>query len=377
MEAQLWPPGCVLDSPPMGHFSFAARTDGLRGRRSRRLCADSFEQLAALYRELLGQESLEQLLEHAADAVADLVPCSSLVIAEFDADEREIVPVLARGTWAEQILGLRPRIGEGLIGWAVEQAQPVLSNEAHQDPRAGHIAGTPVGEPEAVACLPLIARGQVLGALSLYREGAEAGFSQQEFELAGRFADAVTLALANAKARVELEKLARSDELTGCLNRRGLSHHFGALNAAATAAHEQTALLLIDLDQFKQVNDRFGHATGDLLLKHIAHQLRACAPEEACVARLGGDEFAILFTAANERAAPAAARAVAAAIRNSSFLTRNGSISIGASIGMAAAAPATATLTSLLEQADATMYNNKDTARSPASTDGRIRRRAS
>jgi len=181
----------------------------------------SYEKLAGLYHELLGLESLAELLEHAADAVVELVPCSSFLIAEVAAGREQIVPVLVRGAWGPETLQLRPRLGEGLLGWAVANARPVLANQAHLDPRAGHVAGTPEGEPEAIICLPLVSRGEVIGALSLYREGAAADFSGDEFKLAQRFADAVTLALANAKARSQLEELARTDELTGCLNRRG------------------------------------------------------------------------------------------------------------------------------------------------------------
>lgn len=375
MTAQLWPLGLQGSSgaatPPFKTWSRA--TGG-----GHRLFVGSFERLAALYHDLLGQECLEELLEHAADAVVDLIRCSSLLIAEVDADQRLIVPVLVRGGWAEETLRLRPRFGEGLIGWAVEQEQPVLSNEAHRDPRAGHIAGTPVGEPEAIACLPLIARDQILGALSLYREGAGASFSNHEFELARRFADAVTLALANAKARAQLEELTRSDDLTSCLNRRGLCHRFASIAEQAAAAHKQVALLLVDLDHFKQVNDRFGHATGDLLLQHVAHQLRACTPENPCIARLGGDEFAILLITPDQHAVEAVALATTAAIADISFLARKGAVSITASIGTAAATPANATLATLLEQADATMYKakNKTTARAHASTDRRKHRQA-
>ena len=181
----------------------------------------SYERLAAIYHDLLGQESLAELLPRAADAVAELVPCSSLLIAEADSEQRVIVPLVARGAWQEETLRLRPRFGEGLIGWAVANGRPVLANEAHRDPRAGHVAGTPDGEPEAIVCFPLVSGAVVIGALSLYREGEGHAFSDEEFRMAQLFADAVTLALANARTRQQLSELARGDYLTGCLNRRG------------------------------------------------------------------------------------------------------------------------------------------------------------
>jgi diguanylate cyclase (GGDEF)-like protein len=361
MAAQPWPPGSFL-----GSYAVTSSPVTLPA------VLSPFERLATLYHELLGQESLGELLEHAADAVLDLVPCSSLMIAEVDPVLRMIVPVVVRGSWPEETLRLRPRVGEGLIGWAVERERPVLSNEAHRDPRAGHTAGTPAGEPEAIACFPLIAREQTLGALSLSREGEGAGFSEQEFDMARRFADAVTLALANAKTRARLEELARTDDLTGCLNRRGLYYRFPSLAAAAAATHQQLGLLLVDLDQFKQVNDRFGHATGDLVLQHVVHQLRAWQPEQTCIARLGGDEFAILIPTAPNSVGEIAC-AAANAIADVSFPTRHGPVSITASVGTAVANPTTATLATLLEQADATMYTAK--AAPPAQTNASPDRR--
>ena len=131
--------------------------------------------------------------------------------------------------WQEETLQMRPRFGEGLIGWAAANGRPVLANEAHLDARAGQVLGTPDDEPEAVMCFPLISGGVVVGAFSLYREGEGQFFSDEEFEMAQRFADAMTLALANAKAREQLLYLARNDYLTGCLNRRGFHQELQAL----------------------------------------------------------------------------------------------------------------------------------------------------
>jgi diguanylate cyclase (GGDEF)-like protein len=335
----------------------------------------SFERLAQLYHELLGQESLEELLAHAADALSDLIPYSSLLIGEVDRAEGVITPVLARGTWCEETLQLRPRFGEGLIGWVVERGQPVHTNEAHHDPRAGHVEGTPAGEPEAMMCLPLVAQGEVLGALSLYREGRGTHFSRSEFELAFWFADAVTLALAHTKTRAQLEALARTDDLTGCLNRRGLCLGFDAIVDAAAAAGQRVALLLVDLNDFKAINDRFGHSTGDLLLQHVVHALRACAPHAACVGRLGGDEFAVVFATENELTADATSVATTAAVSRVSFLTAKGEVSVTASIGAAVSAQSSTTLASLLEHADATMYRAKETAGLTEPEGSRRRRR--
>jgi diguanylate cyclase (GGDEF)-like protein len=320
----------------------------------------AYERLTALYHDLLGQESLDDLLGRAAEAVADLVPCSALLIAETDASEQVIVPLLASGDWCQETLQMRPSFGEGLIGWAVASGQAVMANEAHLDPRAGHVAGTPAGAPEALICLPLISGGEVIGALSLYREGDYTWFSDAEFAMARRFADAVTLALANAQARRQLTDVARTDYLTGALNRRGFHQELTTLKSRAGRADQTIALLLIDLDDFKSVNDRFGHPVGDMLLQQVAAQLSAHAPVEAAVARLGGDEFALLFLPERPGEAARVAGAVAESLNPLSFVSANGAVSITASVGSAELPATEHTLDEeLLATADASMYERK------------------
>ena len=319
----------------------------------------SYERLTALYHDLLGQESLPALLERAAEAVVELVPCSSLLIAEADIEQQVIIPLVVRGAWQEETLQMRPRFGEGLIGWAAANGRPVLANEAHLDARAGQVVGTPDDEPEAVMCFPLISGGAVVGAFSLYREGEGQFFSDAEFEMAQRFADAMTLALANAKAREQLLYLARNDYLTGCLNRRGFHQELQVL--ATSAVSNSLVLLLIDLDDFKNVNDLHGHATGDQLLRQVADQLRSTAPEGSVVARLGGDEFAILFAPTSTTDTAAVAASVRHTLDPLTFVSAGKAISVTGSVGLAEEAVGNTSLEErLLRIADESMYREKN-----------------
>ena len=323
------------------------------------LSVASYERLTALYHDLLGQESLPALLERAAEAVAELVPCSSLLIAEADVEQQVIVPLVVRGAWQEETMQVRPRFGEGLIGWAAANGRPVLSNEAHLDARAGQVAGTPDDEPEAVMCFPLISGGAVVGAFSLYREGDGQFFSDEEFDMAQRFADAMTLALANAKARDQLLYLARNDYLTGCLNRRGFHEELQKLATSPGAG--SLVLFLIDLDDFKNVNDQHGHGTGDQLLRQVGEQLRASAPEGAVVARLGGDEFAILYAPTGKIDTTCVAKTVRRTLDPLTFVAAGKAISVTASVGFAEEAVSNQPIEErLLRIADESMYCDKN-----------------
>jgi diguanylate cyclase (GGDEF)-like protein len=319
---------------------------------------DSYRRLTAIYHDLLSHDDLEQLLERIADSIVRLVPCDSLFVAELDQAKGVLVPIIARGDWSDTILQLRPRLGEGLIGWAAEHARPVLANAAHVDPRAGHVEGTPRSEPEAIISIPLVARGAVLGAVSMYRESEGNVFSEEEFELAQRFGDAATLALVNFKTRSDLEQQASTDDLTQVLNRRGF--FAAARRVLAEAGRQPSALLLVDLDEFKSVNDACGHDVGDDVLQHVARQLGLVVRGDDIVARLGGDEFALLLPGTPPEDARTIAARVHQALDQSPYISPRGRVLIPASVGFAIATVSEDTeVDALLAEADAQMYRAK------------------
>jgi len=149
--------------------------------------------------------------------------------------------------------------------------------------------------------IPLIARAQIKGVLNIYRIGEEGAFDEAEFELAKRFSDAAALALDNAQIRARLEHQAQTDSLTGLFNHR--SFHERLLHALqdASRTHRPVAVLMLDIDDFKRVNDVHGHGVGDELLRLLADALRACVRPEDAVCRLGGEEFAVIMPATDSR----------------------------------------------------------------------------
>ena len=148
---------------------------------------------------------------------------------------------------------------------------------------------------------------------------------------------------------VEAEQEARSDVLTGLLNRRAWEDALEA-ESARMARHRRSALLLvIDLDGLKEVNDSEGHLAGDLLLRRTAKAIRDVVREEDIVARLGGDEFAVLVVEAGEPTADRLLDRVRTALLEAD---------VEASVGAAAAAPGVA-LVDALHEADRNMYETK------------------
>jgi len=255
---------------------------------------ESYRRLADVFHEVLAEQSLDALLVRIADTVGDLIPQDTLTIYEADETKKVLKPVLVRDVYADEIMSTTISFAEGITGWATRHREAVLSNQAHLDPRVRTVPGTPL-EPEALICVPLIARGQIKGALNIYREGEAVAFTEMEFEIAKRFGDAAALALDNAESRARLEHQARTDSLTGLFNHSVFYERLLQSLQESSRTHRPLALLMLDIDDFKHVNDVHGHAVGDELLRFLAEALRAIVRPEDIICRLGGEEFAVVM----------------------------------------------------------------------------------
>jgi len=172
---------------------------------------------------------------------------------------------------------------------------------------------TDPGQPSIVAIeavVPLPIRAPAWGALLLQRRGAD-GFSTEELSLAGDFARQALLHLDQAMAAVQLRRSAELDALTGSFNRRTIDHWLARTFAEGARAGQPDSVLFIDLDHFKSINDRHGHACGDACLREVARALRAALEEGDLFGRYGGEEFIAILPGRSG----AAARAVAEQLR--------------------------------------------------------------
>ena len=165
------------------------------------------------------------------------------------------------------------------------------------------------------------------------------------------------------QAEEQIRYRADHDALTGLPNRALFADRLGSALAVASRHGHRFALLAVDLDYFKAVNDRFGHLAGDALLVETAARLRACVRESDTVARLGGDEFVILLPRINKDADAAAVAERILQALGSPFHINAHVISISASIGIAIFPRDGAAEDGLLRNADVAMYEAKRAGR--------------
>ncbi|MEM7329485.1 MAG: GGDEF domain-containing protein [Pseudomonadota bacterium] len=166
----------------------------------------------------------------------------------------------------------------------------------------------------------------------------------------------------NHRRMLAVSKLARTDEMTGLANRRAFMH-------AATVRFDHTdfeysglAMMIIDLDHFKQVNDVHGHDAGDEVLIHASQQIAAACPEDCLVARLGGEEFAVLMPYETIAELHANAEAIRARVAATPCAYQGKDIHVSASLGVGIAHPRDS-VSSVLSRADNALYEAKDRGR--------------
>ncbi len=170
---------------------------------------------------------------------------------------------------------------------------------------------------------------------------------------------ATLVSLVVGRLLAELRHKARHDSLTGLLNRRAMEEAIRAQMQRGRRTGEPHSLLMLDLDHFKSINDRFGHAAGDLVLQHVATMLQANVRKIDQVARVGGEEFLVLMPGASMDTARPAAERLREQLAADSAQFEGVNVSISVSIGIAQWADHSEELSRLLIRADAALYHAK------------------
>ncbi|MGQ0656469.1 MAG: EAL domain-containing protein, partial [Betaproteobacteria bacterium] len=217
--------------------------------------------------------------------------------------EREDVPLrvaVAIGDTADGFQGLLeainrdPQHAPGLLAEAMRSARVVVSNDASQDERAALRDWYASQGANSIACLPFQVEGRVAGAIILTSK--ERGFfDEEEVRLLMELAGNLSFALELIEKQDRIAYLALYDSLTGLPNRTLFGERLTQAIEGAKAADSGLAVMLVDLERFKAINDTVGTASGDQVLKGVAARLRDAAGDLNRVARIGGNQFALLL----------------------------------------------------------------------------------
>lgn len=301
---------------------------------------------------------LEQRVQHTLAACREAVQADGCFIYFLDAQAKDMRLEGALGFSSQMVDFLKQHpvsVGQGMVGEVAASGLP-KANARMFDPELAYPQQVAAEGIVSTALAPLRDSDGVSGVLGVFTRSLRK-FSDSEISLLLSIGSQVGLALRNARQHEQLRVLAHTDPLTGLFNRRYFLELAEREYRRARRQHLTLSVLMLDLNRFKSINDRYGHAIGDRALLLVAGVLTSGVRSIDLICRYGGDEFAIVLPDCAASVAQCVAERLAVGVDAARVETAGGAITLSVSIGLAAATLAPdESLESLLIAADAQMY---------------------
>jgi diguanylate cyclase (GGDEF)-like protein len=340
----------------------AARAGG-RGRK------DLLKSLLEIASALTSKEDLPGVLGAITRELSLLIPIdqASIALLEEGAEQLSLRLTYSRGetlfpTEGKQI----PLSQENPLGWCVLQRQPLWRNDVTADLRfREHPSG---GDMRSEMIVPLLIRDRNLGTLNL-ASASERAFTAGDFEILKRCGQLAAVAVENSQLYRQTREMSLIDALTGIYNHRHFKVLLGVEMGRAERYSRTMALLMIDVDNFKRVNDTFGHPIGDQVLRGVARILGEAVRRSDVLARYGGEEFAVILQETEFAAARSVAEKLCRDVESKASFPdgRDGRIHATISVGLAFYPADAQDEAGLLALADAALYRAKQAGKNRVS----------
>jgi diguanylate cyclase (GGDEF)-like protein/putative nucleotidyltransferase with HDIG domain len=256
-----------------------------------------------LSQDLGNSLSLGETLSVLSLRLRKMIPYDSMAV--FLLKDGRLIPELVSGDNFRLLSSLNIGLGEGLCGWVAEKRKPIVNGNPEVE--AGYVSDPArFTTLRSALAVPLEGLNGVVGVLAMYRSDPDA-FSADHLRILLAVSSKIALSVENALKYQQAEDSATTDYLTGLPNARSLFVHLSRELARCRRTGTSLAVMVCDLDNFKQINDLYGHLEGDNLLKDFAGHLKESCRGYDYVARMGGDEFVIVAPglsteASNEKA---------------------------------------------------------------------------
>src|SRR5688572_7892480 len=296
-------------------------------------------------------------MEHIASKLTTLVPFSACSLFLYDQATETLRCRFATGTDFELMQQLTVKSGQGLTGWVARNRRSLVNARPSSDLEAAG-SNVPTTLQSALVC-PLVFEDRVIGTLAVYH--MTASFYQEDHRrLLDRVCEQAAAVINNAIVYERTHQASLTDPLTSLPNTRFMVAHLNAELARAERLHTEVSLLVLDLDDFKEINDTHGHHVGDRALRDVAQVLRTVIrPYDICV-RYAGDEFIVVLAECGFDEAENKRKELQDAVGEAVFEARPGvRVPLSISAGSAVFPHDGDSYESLLAKADSRMYRDK------------------
>ena len=259
--------------------------------------AQMAERLKVLYQAthaISASLDMEQLYDSILAAVEKVMPCDDFIIDGYDEQTNEIMPIYAVEFPRKRVLTEKYLADHGMAGKIVHTRNPILLNSLDDMDSSGidfELYGSAPTDPtQSILAVPMLLYGKVVGMISAqsYKENAYTREDQYLLELLAAHA---AIAIENARLFAKAQQLADIDTLTEVLSRRKFYELAEREFSRSMRYKKPLSVIMLDVDEFKKFNDRFGHKVGDLVLRMVATQCKLSLREVDIFGRLGGEEF--------------------------------------------------------------------------------------
>jgi diguanylate cyclase (GGDEF)-like protein len=270
-----------------------------------------------LSRTLSGTLDMEELLRLALHLIGRSLSVDAYALMLLDGTDGRLAIKAAFGLADDRAAGFTLGPGEGISGQVAATGQPLLVPDVSAEPRFAERICFP-GQG-AFLCVPLrLKGGRVIGVLNAHKPEAQA-FTRGDLDLFQAVAAQVAMALENAQLYERTKELSARDELTGLFNRRTFFETLETEFQRACRYRRAFTVLMLDLDNFKQYNDKHGHLRGDEALREVGRLLLGSTRRADMVARFGGEEFVIILPEIDKRGAAVVAEKIRASLEQHAF----------------------------------------------------------
>jgi diguanylate cyclase (GGDEF)-like protein/PAS domain S-box-containing protein len=310
--------------------------------------------------------NLEDLLVNVLDKVLEVTGVEVTGIFLFDEKTKELVLRAHRGMSPSFMSDIRVLSkGDGVLKQVLETGKPLLVENISTDHRFNH-RGAWKECVQSFAALSIMAKEKILGVMGIgsygYRE-----FPEWEVRMLSTIANQIGMAIENAQLYEHALELAFTDGLTGLYNRRYLMDQIEREFIRAQRSKAPLSIIMIDLDELKKINDRFGHHVGDGFLKKVAKTVKVNTRASDVAARWGGDEFMLLAPGTDSKSACNIAERIRAQVERCTIKLEGIKVRITISAGIVSCPTHASVVTELLKEADEAMYNAKRGGRNRSS----------
>lgn len=311
---------------------------------------------------LRATHDMKQMLESVVNTAADALEADVAILWSFSPRTRdELYASIARGIELDTLPRLQ--VSEGLVGFVAERASAIVIPPPHGTQGMPRPARDEPSFPVALVT-PLYSQDRMVAVLALYRTDPRKHFGEEDVEMVNFLAEQCGVAIENVLLHEEAQRLSLTDGLTGTWNRRFMQMQFRQVLATATRFGRPFSILMLDLDNFKQINDTFGHQRGDEILVEFAERVKFALREVDTFARYGGEEFICLLAETDMMGAITTAEKIREAISAEPFGDApERQVSLTVSIGIASYPEHGESYAALVESADQAMYRAKQLGR--------------